>query len=205
MYPLSGSTSASSAAQGEGEPPGRLPVIDRALVLVAGLVVVAVGFVGMTVGLFGWDAGSTLSWWVAQDPNRGRVLVSAVGAALAIIGAAALRPAVRSAGRDRTIVRSTSLGEVHISVRAIQTLARRAASQVQGIREAEVQVTPSSVGDVNVRVILTVAPDEPIPELCDQVQSRIDQYLRQTAGVSCGQIRLVVRGISRDGHRSRSE
>lgn len=201
MYPLT----PSPPRRAEGELPVKLPLADRLVVLLSGLVVMAAGFVSLTMGLFGWDGAAALSRWMAAQALQGRVLEAGAGAALALLGAAALRPAFARMGYERSIVRATGLGEVHVSLRAIQTLARRAAAQVQGIREVDVEVYPAGAGDVNVRVAVTVAPDHSIPELCDEVQARIDQYLRQTAGVSCGQIRILVRGVAREGHRTRSE
>lgn len=204
MYP----SGYSALAGRSSEPAGGygLSWWDRLVVLVASLVVVLGGLGILVVGLFGSAAGTVAGWWalMALDP-RTRLLAAAGGAALALLGAAALRPAVARAGGERAIVRSTGLGEVHISVRAIQTLARRAASQVRGIREAEVHVRPTASGDVNVWVQLTVLPDESIPELCDEVQARVDQYLRQTAGVSCGRITVWVRGVAREARVPRYE
>ena len=183
-----------------------LSVWDRVLVLVSSLVVVLGGLGMLVVGLFGPAAGElTGLGTLPMLDARGRVAAAAAGGALALLGAAALRPALSRASGDRTIVRSTGLGEVHISLRAIQILARRAASQVRGIREAEVHVRPTSSGDVNVWVQLTVLPDESIPELCDEVQARVDQYLRQTAGVSCGRITVWVRGVAREARAPRYE
>lgn len=201
MYPLT----ASSPRRSQEELPVKLPLADRLVVLLSGLLVMAAGFASLSMGLFGWDGAAALSEWMAQQALQARVVEAAVGAALALLGAAAIRPAFSRTGYERSIVRATGLGEIHVSLRAIQTLARRAAAQVQGIREVDVEVHPASAGDVNVRVAVTVAPDHSIPELCDEVQARIDQYLRQTAGVSCGQIRILVRGVAREGHRSRTE
>ncbi|MEW6045491.1 MAG: alkaline shock response membrane anchor protein AmaP [Bacillota bacterium] len=201
MHPLS----PTAAPHRVDELKARLPIADRLLVLLTGLLVMAAGFTALAMGLFGWDGALALSTWVSERALQGRVAQTVAGAVLALLGAAALRPALSPVSSERSIVRATGLGEVHISLRAIQTLARRAAAQVQGIREVEVQIQPSSTGDVNVQLALTVAPDQSIPELCDEVQARIDQYLRQTAGVSCGQIKLMVRGISREAHRSRPD
>lgn len=189
----------------EGDLPARLPLADRLLVLASGLLVMAAGFASLGMGLFGWDGAAALSRWMAERAVEGRVVGAAVGAGLALLGAAALRPALLRLGYERSIVRATGLGEVHVSLRAIQTLARRAAAQVQGIREVDVDVVPAGAGDVSVRVVVMVAPDYSIPELCDEVQARIDQYLRQTAGVSCSQIRVLVRGVAREAHRPRWE
>lgn len=190
------------------EPPSEpqpLSVWDRAVVLVSALVVTVVGLSAMVVGLFGWNGAGLLALPPVEEAARMRVAATGLGAALALLGAAAVRPAVFRAGRERAIVRATGLGEVHISLRAIQSLARRAASQVQGIREAEVHVRPALSGDVSVQIHLTVLPDESIPELCDEVQARVDQYLRQTAGVSAGQITVWVRSIARETRSSRLE
>jgi len=195
----------SSPRRDEGELPARLPLTDRLLVLLSGLVVMAAGFASLGMGLFGWDGPGALSRWMSERAVQGRVAGAAAGAVLALLGAAALRPAFVRLGYERSIVRATGLGEVHVSLRAIQTLARRAAAQVQGIRDVEVDVYPGGGGDVGVRVAVLVAPDQSIPELCDEVQARIEQYLRQTAGVSCSHIRVLVRGVARETHRPRTE
>lgn len=190
------------------EPPSELHPLsmwERAAVLVSALVVTLVGLGAMVVGLFGWNGGGLLALPPVEEAARTRVAATGVGAALALLGAAAFRPAVLRTGRERAIVRATGLGEVHISLRAIQSLARRAASQIQGIREAEVHVRPALSGDVHVQIHLTVLPDESIPELCDEVQARVDQYLRQTAGVSAGQITVWVRSIAREARSARFE
>ena len=198
-----------TALAGRGSaPPGGpgLSAWDRMLVMVSSGLVLVGGLAVLVVGLFGPAAARWLGPWPPVEVDvRGRLVASVAGAVLALLGAAALRPALARAGGERTIVRATGLGEVHISLRALQTLARRAASQVRGIREAEVHVRSTGSGDVNVWVQLTVLPDESIPELCDEVQARVEQYLRQTAGVSCGRIVVWVRGVAREARAPRYE
>ncbi|HEY8487114.1 MAG TPA: alkaline shock response membrane anchor protein AmaP [Limnochordales bacterium] len=199
----SGYTAAAGRAVDAGAGYG-LSFLDRAAVVLAALVVLCGGLAALAYSLLGpraaEAAAASLPGWLAG--GQWRLTALAAGVVLAVLGLAALRPALARPS-ERAIVRSTGLGEVRISVRAIQTLARRAASQVQGIREADVHVRPAAGGDVNVWVQLTVLPDESIPELCDEVQARVEQYLRQTAGVSCSRITVWVRGVAREARSPR--
>ncbi|HEX6972545.1 MAG TPA: hypothetical protein VF234_10025, partial [Limnochordia bacterium] len=76
----------------------------------------------------------------------------------------------------------------------------RAVHQIDGIAAVEAAVEPVG-GGIDVRIAIDAEPDRPLPSLLDEIQARVDRYLRETVGVPIGSVEVEVRDIAREGSR----
>lgn len=110
-------------------------------------------------------------------------------------------------GRRRgvqTIVHETPLGEVRVSLDAIENLIRRVARQVQGVRDVKPRVVSGPAG-LSVSLKVSVSPDISIPEVSDDLQNTIKNYVRNVVGVGVTEVKTFVENITAEAKRSRVE
>ncbi len=164
-----------------------LILLSLALVVVAGMLFAATA---------GWDPVSLLRDFGAalvagrdfETPLAGLVLF-ALGVYVFVSGA-------RSGREGFSLVQETSLGSVRISSRTIETLVRRAARDVHGIRDVEPVITVGRDQSLLVRLGVSIAPDLSIPEISEQVQRQVEGYLARTVGVTPAQVQVAVRSVT---------
>ncbi len=171
---------------------------DRLLATLLALGWVAIGGLLVAVGL-GWDPMLVLGAVGNYDPWPFLL----AGAAIVVVATRVVVAAVPSRRPEPSIVRETALGQVRLSRRAIAALVQRTARQVPGVRDVDVDVWQAGDG-IEVRVAAAVAPDYSIPELSSDLQERVEQYLRETAGLHVSSVAVEIRTISGEG-RSRVE
>lgn len=99
---------------------------------------------------------------------------------------------------ERAIVRETPLGQVRVSIRAIENAVYRSVGTVKGVRDCDVDVIPGASG-VDVRVSISVAPDLIIPDLADEVQHNVERYVRDTVGIPVVSVTVEVKAVTGEG------
>ncbi len=162
----------------------QLTPLDRVIVGAAGLFLALLGLDVAASGL-GWQGPASFSaLWEAWGLGLWEAL--ALGALLLAAGVYLLLLPLRRED-DEGIRQETEMGHVRISLRAIENLVRRVASEVRGIKDVEVEAHPSPEG-VAVHLYLVVHPDTSIPEICDDVGRRVRSQVRETVGVDVGDV-----------------
>lgn len=178
----------------------QMTALDRVIVFAAGLFLAFLG-VDLAASGLGWKGpGSLAPLWEGWE--RGLLEALAVGILLVAAGAYMIALSLRREA-DEGIRQETEMGHVRISLRAIENLVRRVASEVRGIKDVEVEAHPSPEG-VAVHLYLVVHPDTSIPEICDDVGRRVRSQVRETVGVDVGDVSLSIRNIAA-GNRTRVE
>jgi len=104
----------------------------------------------------------------------------------------------------QTVLHETALGEIRVSLDAVENLVRRIARQVQGVRDVTSHVSLSPAG-LRVWAKLVVSPDVSIPSVSNDVQSSIKSYVRNVVGVEVSEVSLYVENITAEVRRSRVE
>ncbi|MGE5485183.1 MAG: alkaline shock response membrane anchor protein AmaP [Ignavibacteriales bacterium] len=104
----------------------------------------------------------------------------------------------------QTVVHETAMGEVRISLDAVEDLVHRVGRQVQGVREVRPRVTSGPSG-LRVAVRLGVSPDVSIPQVSDELQTAIQNYVKNVVGVGVSGIQVFVETITTESRRSRVE
>lgn len=131
-----------------------------------------------------------------------RWVLGAVGVAWALLS---LRLLVAVFGRGTTSpkVHQTELGEVRVSLGAVENLVMRVVLGSRGIREARVSVVGSDDAGVSIRIKAGVTSDVNIPEVSEEVEQAIRGYLRTIVGLEARQIAFLVSDIGSEPRRGR--
>ncbi|MDD4169036.1 MAG: alkaline shock response membrane anchor protein AmaP [Desulfotomaculaceae bacterium] len=109
----------------------------------------------------------------------------------------------RPGGKDRHVILAESaLGQVNISLQAIESLVVKVVGQVNGIREVKPKIVSDPQG-VGIQVRAVVTPDINIPEVSSEIQQRIKERVFEVTGVTVSSVKVFIENIA--AHRPRVE
>lgn len=97
--------------------------------------------------------------------------------------------------RKQAVVYESKLGNVHIALTAIESLAEKVVSQNNGVREVKAHVFNRSQG-IGIRIKAAVTPDISIPEVSDAVQEQVKERVLAVTGITVQQVEFLVHSIS---------
>lgn len=166
--------------------------LDRMILICVSLFLLVVGLTAVGAPLL-WDlptAATRIGQYLAARPWQ----TSLGGLLLALTGLHILFHSTTSK-RELGIVRDTPLGQVRMNLRAIENLVVQTATGVRGVKHAEAVIRPHDEG-MEIDVSLVVLPDLSLPEISNEVQQRVEQYVRETVGVSVVSIAVEVRNVA---------
>lgn len=173
---------------------------ERVAVFLAALIYIVLAC-AIVAALIDVDVRSWLS--VVIEDLSARHLFPSLVVVLIAIGACVflVRSMLEKAPDDRVIATGTDIGQINISMKAIESAVRRAAREVRGVRESSTRVD----GDVDgliVSVDVAVSAEENIPAVSQQIQIALRDHLRDLVGVPVKQIQVNVKDTT-GGSRSR--
>jgi uncharacterized alkaline shock family protein YloU len=168
---------------------------QRIVIALSALISLALGL-GFIAVSAGWDPAALLVR-LADALIAGRLYSALLGLVLLGLGIWILTVSFSGIRQEENLVKDTEWGHLYISLRAIETLVRKATEQVRGTRETNVSLTTTADGLV-VSLDLLVAPDTNVPEVAAEVQQRVGSYVRETVGVEIAAVHLRVRDIKGD-------
>jgi uncharacterized alkaline shock family protein YloU len=135
---------------------------------------------------------------------NGRLVVLFVGAAFFAVSVRLIIFAFTRRGGGQPVIHETALGDVRISLDAVENLVRKVARGVKGVREIKAVVANGPSGlTADLRAV--VSPEVSIPEVAEEIQSSVKQYVRRVVGAELYLVRIEVDNISSEGRRSRIE
>ncbi len=97
--------------------------------------------------------------------------------------------------RKRYIVYARELGAVRVSTDCIEGLIMESAREMAGIKDAAVRIV--DVEHPKVRLDIQILPDYNIPQLTEELQEKVKQYVEDTVGVAIQEVEIVVAAIAR--------
>lgn len=98
--------------------------------------------------------------------------------------------------RGRHVVLTESaLGQVNVSLQAIESLVEKIVSQFSGVREVKPRIItlPQGIG-ITVRVAVT--PDVNLPQLSEEIQNRVKSRVLEVTGITVNSVKILVENIS---------
>lgn len=133
--------------------------------------------------------------WTNLSALYGRWELALVGFVFLLVSVRFLLSGIRYRRGTETVIHNTSLGQVRISLNALETSVIRAAKDVVGVKDIKVKILRN--GD-NISVILKVSvmPDIAIPETTDDIQKNVKSYVEKITGIKVNEIKVIVDGIS---------
>lgn len=136
------------------------------------------------------------------DAN-GRWATGLVGLVFFVASVRLLYFAFRRRGVGRGVVHDSDLGEVRISMNAVENLVSRVARQQRGVRDVR-SLAAFTDGRISVDLRTWVGPDVSIPELTDLLQKEVVRYVRNVIGIDVSQVRVQVVNIA-EGRRGKAD
>ncbi len=100
------------------------------------------------------------------------------------------------------IIKDSANGQVRITIDALENLVKKTVMQIRGIREVKPRIMPRPEGTA-VFVHVVVAPDLVIPEVSEEIQTKVKENLEQVAGVSIQSVKVLVENIAADAGKDR--
>jgi uncharacterized alkaline shock family protein YloU len=110
--------------------------------------------------------------------------------------------ALTGQGDGRPIVHETQHGEVRISLDAVENLVRKVARGIKGVREIKAEISHAD-GGLKARLRGTISPEVSIPEVSEEIQSTVRQYVKRVVGIEMADVAIHVENIAAEGNRRR--
>lgn len=148
---------------------------------------------------FGWKTPLNLIGASLEEPN-GRLLIGIIGFAFFLVSIRLIMFAFHRRGSGQALVHEAALGEIRISLDAVENLVHKVARQVKGVRDIKASVTSGQAG-LLVSLRGVVSPDVSIPAVSEEIQSSIKSYVRSVVGAEVAEVRVFVENISAEGKR----
>lgn len=165
-----------------------MAIYTLALVLLAAAVTAVM--LGWQLPLFYWERlllSSQQEHWIA----------AAAAGLVALVGLRVLVSLLSTKSPSQTLVKSTSTGEVHISLNAIEQIIERIARELEGIREVKPRIKTGANG-VSILVEASVQPGVAIPQATEELQQKVFEGVQQTVGVQVKEVKVVVESIRKE-------
>lgn len=165
----------------------------------------ALAFFSLAIVLLalGWDEPQSLLA-AAVATQSGRVALGLAGLVFFAVSVRLLYFAFNRPNRHRAVVHEAELGEVRISLEAVENLVARVARGIKGVRDVRPVVRDGPEG-LDVRLRVWVSPDVSIPELTQHMQEEIARYVRSVVGVGVANVETFVENITTESRRARVE
>ncbi|HLS88048.1 MAG TPA: alkaline shock response membrane anchor protein AmaP [Sphingobacteriaceae bacterium] len=174
-------------------------IIDQIILALYTISLAVISFLVFLVMALRWRVPlDYLQTLLTRDPAR---WVAALVAAVFFVSSVRLLIfAFRRRAAGAALVHDSALGEVQISLKAVENLVARAGRQVEGVRELNARVESGKDG-IQVHLRGSVYPEVNIPELSDRLQNLVKRHVRSVVGVEVENVRFHVKDIGDDRRR----
>ncbi len=177
-------------------------LFDRIMLTILTLCVAALSAVVILLAA-GWIVPLQIFWTSLLSPS-GRWIIGSLAGLTLIVSVRFIYYGFHRVDADQTLVHESDLGEVRISLGAVENLVRKVARQVKGVRDVRGWVAPGG-GRLNVRLRTVISPDVSVPDVSGNIQNAVRDCLKNVVGVEAGEVRVFVENISNEARRGRVE
>lgn len=180
-------------------------VFDRVVLALFAMAVAVISFIFLCMAAWGWMEPLNYLRVVLDYTNPNGRWLTGVLSTLSLV--VAIRFLYYGFRRDRpwqTLIRQTEMGEVRISLSAVENLVAKVARGLKGVRDVRASVfrTPGGLG---VRVRGVVSPEVNVPETARSIQRAVTDYTRNVVGVEVTEVKVMVQNITNESRRGRVE
>ncbi|MDP2871710.1 MAG: alkaline shock response membrane anchor protein AmaP [Bacillota bacterium] len=183
----------------------RVGVFDRVVLALFTLAVAVISFLFLAMAALGWLAPVNYLWEVLRFTNyNGRWLIGVLSSLSLIVSLRFLYFGFRRDRPWQTLIHQTDMGEVRISLSAVENLVTKVARSLKGVRDVRASVFPTP-GGLGVRVRGVVSPEVNVPETAREIQQAVTDYTRNVVGVEVTEVKVMVQNITNETRRGRVE
>jgi uncharacterized alkaline shock family protein YloU len=136
--------------------------------------------------------------------SSGRLVLGIVGFVFFAASVRLILTALTGQGDGRPVIHETAHGEVRISLDAVENLVKKVARGIKGVREIKAEISHSPSGDgLHARLRATISPEVSIPEVSEEIQNNVRQYVKRVVGIEMADVAIRVENIAAEGNRRR--
>ena len=143
----------------------------------------------------GWKAPADLLRYVFH-PGRPEVFWT-LGAIVVLISIRLFWVSIFGAGKGgrHVVLAENALGQVNLSLSAVEDLANKVAGRIHGVREINSRIfgTPQGVG---LKVRASVTPDINVPDVSTEMQNMIKEKVFEITGLQVSLVEVHIQSIS---------
>ncbi len=167
---------------------------DRVLLSLYSLGVMAVLLI-VVLAAAGWT--TPVEWFrVAILHVNDRLVIGVAAAVYLLLSIRFLFLALSTEKRPaQAVVQETAMGQVRVSVDALENMVRRVTAQIKGVRDIKPRVACLPEG-ISVFLHVTMAPETNIPGTSDEIQQKVGAYIEEIAGIKVQAVKILVKSIS---------
>lgn len=142
-------------------------------------------------------------WWTAplklllSAPQRADTSIALWTslALLIIVGFRLSYVCIKRKPSPKAVVHELKLGQVHITLPAIEGLVKKSVHHIDGIKEAKSRIIPTPAG-IDIILTVIVTPDINIPQISEQIQQNVRDYILEVTGITTQNVKVMVENIS---------
>ncbi|MFW6269026.1 MAG: alkaline shock response membrane anchor protein AmaP [Bacillota bacterium] len=112
-----------------------------------------------------------------------------------IAGASIIYPVFQNTGgKKTTLISQTELGNINITLTALDNLIHKVAESQEGVKNIDTNIRNTEDG-ILISITAGIKSDLIIPELADNLQQKIKNYLEKTSGVNVSEVKILIKHI----------
>ena len=176
----------------------RIRILDRILVAIAGLLMLAIcaGLVAQV--FFHVDIVGKVARVLTSDGTWAKIAIAAACVLLLLLGGYCVLILFRHRGRrDKFITQKTESGDLAISLKAMETMVLRCLEPRKEIETQSIRLENQRDG-LDILIRGTVASGISIPLTVDTLQKQVKQYVTACSGVEVKGIRIQIEASGED-------
>lgn len=176
----------------------RIRILDRILVAIAGLLLVAACAGLIAQVFFNVDIAGTAAKLIATETTTGKIIAGVCAGILFLLGAYCVLLLFRHRRRkDKFILQKLESGDLAISLKTMESMVEKCIAQHDEIKTESIRLENQRDG-LLIRIRGTVAGGISIPLTADTLQKQIKQYVTACSGVEVKGIRLQIESSGED-------
>lgn len=170
-----------------------MSVFQRFLLLIILIFFILTTFV---FALFSWQLFPQAQLLQLLAMAYGRWYVGVISAILFLLGIWVLIPLVYRGGTRNTIIHENPLGQVRISLTAIDGMIHRLLEKKEGISKVNTSLRAGEEG-LQIKIRIDVAPDLRLPGETQALQEEVQHYIEDKSGVEVERVEILVDAVER--------
>lgn len=135
--------------------------------------------------------------WTSVASMYGQWEAGLVAAVFFLVSIRLLLAGLRSRRGKNAIIHHNEMGDVHISIGAVENLVEKAARHVRGVRGIKV-AAEHTAGGLKLRLKAIISPESNVPTVTAEIQKRVNEYIQNTVGIELTDMHVYVENISND-------
>lgn len=171
-------------------------ILDRVLLAIYTILIIIISVIAMAIALR-WIPADTVYMYIRSvyDNTQVAIAVLIVGLLFLVISLELLLSGSRRSTPRGAMLKSDGTGSVMLSVNAIDSMVQRSARMIEGIKDIKSSVSVDPEG-TQIMLSVQVEQDVKIPELTDNLQSQVKEYVENYGGIKIKAITVRVDSIS---------